>query len=259
MLSGEKADERGRAPTSNTAATSSASVSMTETWLSFSDVMYTHRPSGLRVTPSGSPPTGSWARISPLAMSTMLASAASSLATKIRVPSALTATCSGSVPAFSTFTTRPSAMSTMPMPSAERSGGGNVDSSTPGGAGGDPLRATNRRSPAGSTLMPRGRLPSGMVSSTSWEPPAITDKSPDVSLVTKTRYGGGGGASSAGGSGAGSGPPQAFSSSRGTASARMSKVLMTVLLTTTRPGRGRPPRRPCAAARRPSPLRWRLP
>ena len=258
MLSGEKADERGRAPTSNTAATSSASVSMTETWLSFSDVMYTHRPSGLRVTPSGSPPTGSWARISPLAMSTMLASAASSLATKTRVPSALTATCSGSVPAFSTFTTCPSAMSTMPMPSAERSGGGSVDSSTPGGAGGDPLRATNRRSPAGSTLMPRGRLPRGMVSSTSWEPPAMTDRSPDVSLVTKTRYGGGG-ASSAGGSGAGSGPPQAFSSSRGTASARMSKVLMTGLLT-TRTGRGRPPRRPCAAAaRRPSPPRWRLP
>ena len=78
-------------------------------------------------------------------------------------------------------------MSTMPMPSAERSGGGSVDSSTPGGAGGEPLRATNRRSPAGSTLMPRGRLPRGMVAITSWVPPAMTVRSPEVSLVTNAR------------------------------------------------------------------------
>ena len=75
-------------------------------------------------------------------------------------------------------------MSTTPMPSAARSGGGSVLSSMPGGAGGEPLSATNNCVPSGDTLMPRGRLPSGMVAITSFVPPAITVRSPEYSFVT---------------------------------------------------------------------------
>ena len=72
----------------------------------------------------------------------------------------------------------------MPMPSADRSGGGSVLASIQGGAGGEPLRATNSRAPSGATLMPRGRLPSGIVATTSFVPPAITVMSPEYSFVT---------------------------------------------------------------------------
>ena len=96
----------------------------------------------------------------------------------------------------------------MPMPSAARSGGGRVLSSVPGGDGGEPLRATNSRAPSGDTLMPRGRLPSGMVATTSFVPPAITVMSPEYSLVTYTRYGGGGaGGTASTCSGGGASPP----------------------------------------------------
>ena len=54
------------------------------------------------------------------------------------------------------------AMSTTPMPSAERSAGGSVDSSTPGGAIGDPDSATYSCVPSRDTRSPRGRLPTGM-------------------------------------------------------------------------------------------------
>ena len=159
-------------------------------------------------TPSGSPPTGSAARISPVAISTTDASPASSLATYRRVPSALTATCSGSVPARTMPAISPVAISTMPMPSAARSGGGRVLSSVPGGEGGEPLRAMNSRAPSGDTLMPRGRLPSGMVATTSCVPPAITVMSPEYSLVTYTWYGGGGaGGTASTCSGGGASPP----------------------------------------------------
>ena len=58
------------------------------------------------------------------------------------------------------------AISTTPMPSAVLSGGGSLLSSVPGGAIGDPLSATNSFVPSGLTLMPRGRLPSGIVATT---------------------------------------------------------------------------------------------
>jgi hypothetical protein len=45
-------------------------------------------------------------------------------------------------------------------------GWGRVLSSTPGGAGGDPLKATNNCRWLGLTVIPRGRLPSGTVVST---------------------------------------------------------------------------------------------
>src|SRR3990170_4598302 len=136
-------------------------VSITVTWLSSSDVTYTNRPSGLVVTPSGSPPTGSVVTTCPLCTSSTLAVPASSLATNSRVPSALSETCSGSDPARITVSTISVARLTTPTPSAVLSGGGSVSSSTPGGATGDPLRATNARRPSGLTLIPRGRFPSG--------------------------------------------------------------------------------------------------
>src|SRR5262245_49745847 len=90
--------------------------------------------------------------------------------------------------------------STSPMPSALRSGGGSLLSSVPGGALGDPLSATYSVLPSGLALMPRGRLPSGEVETTSRVSPLITVRSPDASLVTYTRtLGGGGGAGAAGG------------------------------------------------------------
>ena len=57
-LSGRNAQARGRAPTLNTLTTLLVAVSMTEIWLSPSEVTYTNLPSGLVVTPSGSSPTG---------------------------------------------------------------------------------------------------------------------------------------------------------------------------------------------------------
>src|SRR5688572_9882861 len=73
------------------------------------------------------------------------------------------------------------------MPSAERSGGGNLLSSVPGGAIGDPLNATYNVLPSGLTLMPRGRLPSGMVATTFRVAVSITLRSPEFSLVTYSR------------------------------------------------------------------------
>ena len=83
--------------------------------------------------------------ISPLATSTTLNFAASSLEMNTRVPSRLTASCSGSGPLGSTLSSLPCCRSTTPMPSALRSGGGSVFSSTPGPALGDPLSATYSR------------------------------------------------------------------------------------------------------------------
>ena len=52
------------------------------------------------------------------------------------------------------------------MPSALRSGGGSLLSSVPGGAIGEPLSAIYNVERSGLTLMPRGRLPSGIVAIT---------------------------------------------------------------------------------------------
>ena len=121
-----------------------------------------------------------------LATSMMLASPASSLETYTFDPSALNEICSGSVPLVSIVETFRDAMSTMPMPSDFRSGGGSLLSSVPGGAIGDPLSATKSFVPSGLTLMPRGRLPSGMVATTWFVPPSIIVKSPPISFVTYT-------------------------------------------------------------------------
>ena len=114
------------------------------------------------------------------------------------------------------------------MPSAARSGGGSVLSSMPGGAGGEPLSATNSRVPSGDTLTPRGRLPSGMVSTTSFVPPLMTVRSPEYSLVTYTVYPGADGASSiAAASSAGASPapppPHATANAVATAAAAIAK------------------------------------
>src|SRR5262245_51336660 len=77
-----------------------------------------------------------------------------------------------------------------PMPSALRSGGGSVFSSTPGGALGDPLSATYSDLPSGDGWIPRGRLPSGAVAITAAVATSITVRLPAASLVTKTRTGG---------------------------------------------------------------------
>jgi hypothetical protein len=90
----------------------------------------------------------------------------SSLATNSCRPSALSAVCSGSDPAASTRTSFRSATLTTPMPSAFLSAGGSVSSSTPGGAIGDPLSATNSVPPSGLSRMPRGLLPTGIVATT---------------------------------------------------------------------------------------------
>ena len=106
-LSGRNADERGRAPTSSILMTLLLAVSMTATWLSSSDVTYTHCPFGLVVTPSGSPPTLTSPMILLLATSMMLATPASSFDTNTFDPSALNEICSGSVPLVSTVVTFP--------------------------------------------------------------------------------------------------------------------------------------------------------
>ena len=75
-------------------------------------------------------------------------------------------------------------MSTTPMPSALRSGGGSVFSSTPGGADGDPLSATYKNVPSGLAAIPRGRFPSGIVPTTACVAASMIDRSPDASFVT---------------------------------------------------------------------------
>ena len=111
----------------------------------------------------------------------------SSLATNSSRPSALKAVCSGSDPAGSTRSSFRSATLTTPMPSAFLSGGGSLDSSTPGGAIGEPLNATNKVVPSGLRRMPRGRLPTGMVATTFCSATSTTLMSPPVSLVTNNR------------------------------------------------------------------------
>ena len=59
---------------------------------------------------------------------------------------------------------------TTPMPSAFLSAGGSLLSSTPGGALGEPLSATNSVDPSGLSRIPRGRLPTGNVAITSRRP-----------------------------------------------------------------------------------------
>src|SRR5688500_2692831 len=72
------------------------------------------------------------------------------------------------------------------MPSALLSAGGSVDSSTPGGAFGDPLSATYTVRPFGLTRIPRGRLPTGIVATTlSWWV-SITEMSFESSLLMYT-------------------------------------------------------------------------
>src|SRR5258708_23553466 len=73
------------------------------------------------------------------------------------------------------------------MPSAVLSGAGNDFSSTPGPATGDPLSATYSVEWSGLTAIPRGRLPRGIVETTDSVLASMTDRSPDVSLVTYSR------------------------------------------------------------------------
>ena len=87
---------------------------------------------------------------------------------------------------------------TTPMPSAFLSAGGSVLSSTPGGALGEPLNATNNVDPSGLSLIPRGRLPTGNVAIARAAATSMTVISPPFSLVTKRRP-------PAGGAGAGAG------------------------------------------------------
>src|SRR5687768_8047359 len=79
-------------------------------------------------------------------------------------------------------------VSTMPMPSDARSGGGNFDSSVPGGEIGEPLRAIYSSLPPGATRMPRGRLPSGRVATAVFVAGSIRVRSPEISFVTYTPY-----------------------------------------------------------------------
>ena len=76
-------------------------------------------------------------------------------------------------------------------------------SSTPGGAIGDPLSATNTREPSRLRRTPRGRLPTGMVATTFCVATSITLRSPPFSLLTKSRPAVGGGTGAAGGAAAG--------------------------------------------------------
>ncbi len=71
-----------------------------------------------------------------------------------------------------------------PMPSAVRSGGGSLLSSTPGPPLGEPLRATYSKRPSGLRRMPRGRLPTGMVATTVWLCPSTTVMLPPSSFET---------------------------------------------------------------------------
>jgi hypothetical protein len=106
------------------------------------------------------------------------------LATNSHLPSRLIAICSGSEPPGMTRSSLLLLTSKTPMPSAFLSAGGSVDSSTPGGAIGDPLSATYSVDWSGLTRTPRGRLPSGTVATTCFEATSITVRSPEVSLVT---------------------------------------------------------------------------
>ena len=72
------------------------------------------------------------------------------------------------------------------MPSADRSAGGSLDSSTPGPAMGDPDSATKRRDPSRDSLTPRGRLPTGTCASTAPVDPSRNAMVPAVSLETYT-------------------------------------------------------------------------
>ena len=60
-------------------------------------------------------------------------------------------------------------------------------SSTPGGALGEPLSATNKDLPSGLTLMPRGRFPTRTVVTTLRVSGSMIEISPDASFVTYTR------------------------------------------------------------------------
>ena len=73
------------------------------------------------------------------------------------------------------------------MPSALRSAGGSVDSSTPGGAIGDPESATSSCVPSRENRRPRGRFPTAMVCSISPAAGSMTAMVPAVSFETKMR------------------------------------------------------------------------
>ena len=105
----------------------------TNTAPSSSDVTQTRPPDGSTETPSGSSPTLKLSTIWPLATSTTLDLRGVLVGRRTRcVPSRLTASCSGSVRSAATLSSFPCCRSTTPMPSALRSGGGSVFSSTPG-------------------------------------------------------------------------------------------------------------------------------
>src|SRR6185437_2633024 len=72
---------------------------------------------------------------------------------------------SGSCPPCNRLTL-PVERSTSAMPSFDRSGGGNFDSSTPGPPIGDPLTATTSVFPSGVRRTPRGRWPASIVCTT---------------------------------------------------------------------------------------------
>jgi hypothetical protein len=72
------------------------------------------------------------------------------------------------------------------MPSAARSGGGKVLSSTFGPPRADPLNATYSRRPSGLTRRPRGRLPTGTERITVSDAPSMNEMSFDASLLTST-------------------------------------------------------------------------
>ncbi len=182
--SGRNAQARGLGPTLNVLTALPDAASIAVTWPSPSEVTYTSDPSGLVVTPSGSSPTGMVARTLSFATSMIVAAPSSSLEANSFAPSLLSAICSGSEPPCSFLTIWCVAMSMMPMPSAVLSAGGSLLSSTPGPPIGDPLSATKSCVPSGPTLIPRGRLPTSIVSTTSLVPPSITVTVPPVSLVT---------------------------------------------------------------------------
>ena len=103
-----------------------------------------------------------------------------------------------------------------------------MDSSTPGGAIGEPLNATKSRVPSALRRIPRGRLPTGMVATTFWSATSTTLMSPPVSLVTNSRpaVGAGGPAGAAGSAGGGADGDEHET----TAAARMPRTTVRVLI-----------------------------
>src|SRR5450432_2188928 len=77
------------------------------------------------------------------------------------------------------------------MPSAERSAGGNFDSSTLGPPRGEPESATYSDRPSRETFRPRGRLPTGIRTRTMAASGSTTTISPLASALRYTSFGSG--------------------------------------------------------------------